>query len=64
MFREATKSSDEDEVELKERGQTLSHLQTLHITASSSSQEEDERRRRRGGGEVKEIEQKRIGQKK
>ncbi len=39
-------SSDDNELVLKEKGQTLSHLQTLHITASRSSQEED----RAGGG--------------
>lgn len=38
--------SDDDELVLKEKGQTLGHLQTLHITASRSSEEED----RAGGG--------------
>lgn len=41
-------SSNAKELVLKEKGQTLSHLQTLHITASRSSQEED----RAGGGGV------------
>lgn len=37
---------------LKEKGQTLSHLQTLHITASRSSQEEDRAGGEGGGGVV------------
>lgn len=41
-------SSNAKELVLKEKGQTLSHLQTLHITASRSSQEEE----RAGGGGV------------
>lgn len=45
-LRLAAKSSDDDELVLKKKGQTPSHLQTLHITASRSSQEED----RAGGG--------------
>lgn len=62
-FRLAAKSSDDGELVLKEKGQTLSHLQTLHITASRSSQEED-RAGGRGGLWAIEQEQDRIGQKK
>lgn len=55
-------SSDDNELVLKEEGQMLSHLQTLHITASRSSQEEE---RAGGGGSGSwATEQERIGQKK
>lgn len=42
----AAKSSSDDKLVLTKKGQSLGHLQTLHITASRSSQEETERRRR------------------